>query len=152
MEYPTIDGHFWVVRDGKIIDPVFNGYKYVCKVHDADVTTLSHIPAPMMTQKIMINIFTKVMENVLWSDNCFDKVYNCFDKGDNCFDKFYKMSMITKNSTPEWNRCWQNCLIEIYENGGEIVFGSLGFKYKNKEGFWYEYGGEDYKTIKDFIK
>jgi len=137
MEYPTIDGHFWVVRDGKIIDPVFDGYKYVCKVHDADVTTLSHIPAPIMTQKIMINIFTKVVENVL---------------GDKSFEKFYKMSRQMGQLSPEENRCWQNCLLEIYENGGEIVFGSLGFKYKNKEGFWYEYGGEDYKTIKDFIK
>ena len=137
MEYPTIDGHFWVVRDGKIIDPVFDGYKYVCKVHDADVTTLSHYPAPMMTQKIMINIFTKVIENVV---------------GDKPFEKFYKMSRQMGLLSRVEDRCWQNCLLEIYENGGEIVFGSLGFKYKNKAGFWYEYGGEDYKTIKDFIK
>ena len=42
--------------------------------------------------------------------------------------------------------------MEIYENGGELVFGSLGFKKKNSNDYWYEYGGKEYKTIKDFMK
>ena len=53
---------------------------------------------------------------------------------------------------PRENSCFQNCLIELAENGGELVFGSMGFKYKSKNGYFYEYGGIDYKTIADFRK
>ena len=35
MAMPTIDGHFWVERDGKKIDPYFEEYDAVKRVHKA---------------------------------------------------------------------------------------------------------------------
>jgi hypothetical protein len=139
MELPTIDGHFWIVRDGKIIDWEFDNYKIIRMVHNCNEEK-DYLPAPDMTQKIMIAMFNKVITNT------FNKPW------DEALKKFYEISLKINRTKPECNRCYQNCLMEIYENGGELVFGSLGFKKKNSNDYWYEYGGKEYKTVKDFIK
>ena len=63
--------------------------------------------------------------------------------------EFYELSDIMGAVEPEYCRCFQNCLLEIHQRGGELVFGSLGFK-KPDGSFHYEYGGTDYLTIADF--
>ena len=47
--------------------------------------------------------------------------------------------------------CLQNAFIEIQKNGGKLVFGSFGWKRKNGT-IHYEFGGENWKTWKDFKK
>jgi hypothetical protein len=139
MELPTIDGHFWIVRDGKIIDWEFNEYNLIRKIHNCNKEK-NYIPAPETTQRIMIAMFKKPVMNALkknWEE---------------ALKEFYELSLKYNMIEPQYNRCYQNCLIDIYKNGGELVFGSLGFKKKGTNEYHYEYGGENYKTIKDFMK
>jgi hypothetical protein len=53
---------------------------------------------------------------------------------------------------PQPRRCFQNAVFEIEKNGGELVFGSLGFKFENSNDYHYEYGGEHYQVVRDFIR
>ena len=135
MQFPTVDGHFWVVRNGEIIDPIFEQYKMICKIRNADWRHRNYVPAPEMTQKIMIGMYNKVMDYWTSSDNglCLQLLGYYLGKR-------------------EVNNCYQNALLEISENGGELVFGSLGFKLNNKSGYWYEFGGENWTKCKEFIK
>jgi hypothetical protein len=142
IEFPTTDGHFWVVRDGIIIDTIFAEYKTICRVRNADVKTLSYLPAPEMTQKLMINMYKKVLTNV-FGEMTFEE---------QCKEFFAITKLMKGDLSPSYLNCFQNCLLEINQRGGELVFGSLGFKLKGKEGYWYEFGGADYKTIKQFLK
>ena len=135
---PVIDGHFWVERDGKIIDWDFEEYCNVRKMWGCGKEK-KYLPAPEITQKIMIGIFKKKMMEIFEINNWED-----------CVAEFYKLSVII-GLKPTFDRCFQNCLMEIHERGGELVFGSLGFK-KPDGSFHYEYGGENYLTIKDFRK
>lgn len=139
MILPTIDGHFWVVRDGKIIDPHFPEYDLICKIRSCDPKAdKSYIPAPEMTQKIMIDMFKK----------CFKKHL----KGDTIEELSKELLIISGDyKKPVVSCCFQNSLMEIAKNGGQLIFGSLGFKYAKKDGYFYEFGGEDYKTIKQFL-
>jgi len=140
-EFPTVDGHFWVVRDGKIIDPMFDEYKTICDVRNANWKDRDYIPAPKITQNLILGIYKKVLNNLL-KEESFEKQIEEF---------FYITILMNGDSKPLMYCCFQNCLLEIYQRGGEIVFGSLGFKFKDKEGYWYEFGGNNYKIVKDFI-
>ena len=142
MNFPCLDGHFWIVRDGKIIDPHFSNYDMICRIRRCDSNKKSYIPAPEITQKIMKSMFKKVLNHYL-GDKPFEEQIVEFR------DTTKKLS---SSYAPVVNRCYQNCLIELAENGGELVFGSLGFKYKNREEYFYEFGGIEYKTIKHFIR
>ena len=141
MELPTIDGHFWVVRDGKIIDTDFEDYAYICKVRNLIRKDKHYLEAPVMTQKIMTAMFLKTFKYVFEVET--------FEEICSSFNDFSKHVGMTK---PEFGRCFQNCLIEIAENGGDLKFGSLGMKKRNKEGYFYEYGGIEYTKISDFRK
>jgi hypothetical protein len=141
MSFPVIDGHFWIVREGKIIDPHFEVYDMYCNVRNCDSKAeKSYIPAPQITQTIMLGMYKKVLTKT-FGDKSFEELAVAFR------DISKKYGFVS-----EPNSCYQNCLIEIAENGGEIVFGSMGFKYKSKKGYFYEYGGDEYKTIKQFLK
>ena len=142
MNFPTIDGHFWVVRDGKIVDPVFPEYKMSCRMRNADWKNRSHLPASEITQKLMIGMYKKVLTNQFGNIS--------FEEQSAEIKKF--MKLVHGHNDPVMNFCFQNCLVEIHERGGELVFGSLGFKLKNGEGYWYEYGGVNYTSVKSFLK
>ena len=49
----TIDGHFWVERNGTIIDPHFAEYDMIAKVRDCDSRTKNYVEAPLFTQVLM---------------------------------------------------------------------------------------------------
>jgi len=141
MELPTIDGHFWIVRDGKIIDWEFEEYNLIRKIRNCNKEK-NYIPAPETTQRIMIAIHKKA----------FSSYFSKTQSWEDIIAEFYNMSVMLGMVKPECQRCYQNCLIDIYKNGGELVFGSLGFKRKGTNEYHYEFGGENYKTIKDFMK
>jgi hypothetical protein len=53
--------------------------------------------------------------------------------------------------TPTFNCCFQNALYEYKQNGGTLVFGSMGWKKKSSSDVHWEYGGPDY-TVSKFLK
>lgn len=132
MNFPIVDGHFWIVRDGEIIDWDFEDHKYIQKVWGCNQTK-EYLPAPAITQKIMISMFNKVI------------VHNV-----DCVKMFYNQSKKYGLLEPRFNACYQNCIIEQHLRGGEIVFGSFGFQKRNG-GIHYEFGGSDWTTVKQFL-
>ena len=125
--YPTIDGHFWVERDGKIIDPYFKEYDMI-KSHNKCVGDVIHLPSPDLVQKIMIKKFNSVNEIRNVTDELFLKWYKC----------------------PLVNKCFQNARLEILKNGGKLIFGSMGWKKKSGE-IHYEYGGENWSVAQHLL-
>ena len=53
---------------------------------------------------------------------------------------------------PTEGMCYQNCILEVFRNGGEIKFGSMGWKKKSDGTVWYEFGGKDWTGVKQFMK
>ena len=137
--FPEIDAHFWVIRDGKVIDPSFSQYKMIERMWDCDTNNKDYLPAPEITQKIMIEQHYRVLKTRFNTDDI--KV---------AIEKFSIGSRKRGIVSPRYACCFQNAILEIAINGGELVFGSLGFKKNKTEGFHYEWGGEHYKTIGDF--
>jgi hypothetical protein len=139
MTYPTIDAHFWVERDGIIIDPYFKEYNYIKTIRGLGDEQV-HLEADLPIQNIMIEIHKRVLKSVMGGADFQEAMKNFVD-----FAKKFQMD------TPTADRCWNNVLLEVYKNGGEIKFGSMGWKYKNSNKIFYEYGGVDWK-VKDFMK
>jgi hypothetical protein len=135
--FPTIDGHFWIVRDDKIVDFEFKEYDFIKKINKCKGEKI-YLPAPEMTQKIAINIFEKVL-NIIFKKDSIEKNREIF----------YLFSKKLGFNKPTFSRCFQNVIMEIYLNGGEIVFGSMGWK-REDGSIHYEYGGEEYLTWNDF--
>ena len=138
--YPTIDAHFWIVRDGEIIDNDFPEYDLIRKIHGCEPETKVYKEAPDKTQEIMIEIFK---EDTLHLFKC--------KKWETAIKQIMFITKLAGISKPQFNHCFQNSIIEQYCNGGELRFGSMGFKKTNGD-TWWEYGGEDYKTIRQFRK
>ena len=139
MNLPMIDGHFWVVRDGKIIDWEVKEYELVRKINKCEDTQV-HLEADEMTQKMMIGIFKKVLFNVFETNNW-----------EHILQRVTQLFLKLGWKKPEFSMCFQNCLIEIHRNGGELKFGSMGWVRK-AGGVHYEFGGEDWKGVKAFLR
>ena len=137
---PTIDGHFWIVRDGKIVDWDFPEFAEMRRTWNCGKEK-NYIPAPVMTQKIMTQMFKKAFSSSLESDD-WDENMEEFK----FWNKFANMPDV------RYSCCFQNCILEIHERGGELIFGSLGFKKNKGQGYHYEWGGENYNTVADFLK
>jgi len=137
MNFPTIDGHFWVVRDEKIIDIDFPGYDMIRRIRNCKNKAV-HLEADEITQRLMIAIFNKIISNILGGTQ--ETAIQVMGSYCEC-----------KHIEPVENRCIINAIIEIYKNGGELKFGSMGWEQKSG-GVWYEFGGADWKGIKAFLK
>ena len=137
---PIIDGHFWVERDGEIIDWDFPEYSNVRKSWGCGKEK-KYLPAPEMTQKIMIGMFKKAFSSPFPKNQSWEDIVS----------ELYELSKSVGQLEPQYGLCYKNCFLEIHQRGGKLVFGSLGFK-KPDGSFHYEYGGEDYLTIADFTK
>lgn len=143
MSFPLTDGHFWVERDGKIIDPDFTEYIQICKIRNCNPKDKKYLPASPMIQSVFIKQFTKVMNSCEGKECTLEEIGSSLHKASIQFFGNYQ---------PRYGMCFQNAVIEISKNGGNLVFGSLGFKNKNKNGYFYEFGGEDFTTCKQFLK
>jgi len=124
---PTIDGHFWVVRDGKIIDPDFDEYHFIKKVQGC-VGPRVYLPADDLVQRVI----KRKHEAVISMEEC-GTIFSLHFRG-----------------RPQMCSCFQNACMEINLNGGELVFGSMGWK-KRSGGIHYEFGGEGWK-VSQFLK
>jgi hypothetical protein len=129
---PKLDGHFWVMRDGKIIDPHFKEYDFIKSVHNGK--KFIYQPADAMTQRMMIAIHHKVVKQDYATISEFVADY-------------VKIS----GEEPVCAFCLFNALMEIEKNGGELVFGSWGIERKDGSKFW-EFGGEDWTGVSAFFK
>lgn len=127
MAYPQMDGHFWIERDGKIIDPYFKDYDII-KSYNKCVGDVIHLPAPDLVQKIMIKKFRSA-EEIVKLDDAF-------------FLRFFPK--------PRINMCWQNAKLELIKNGGKLIFGSMGWKKKSGE-IHYEFGGENWSVAQHLL-
>ena len=125
-----MDGHFWVVRDGEIIDPNFEEYDMIKVINNLEGGRI-YLPAGELIQKIMKKKYIDDVENVLKDDML--------------------MMMMALQIGVTFGCCPTNVVIEQITNGGEIVFGSMGWKRKNGKGIHYEFGGENW-TIAQFLK
>jgi len=100
---PMIDGHLWVVRDGKIIDPHFQSYNNICMIRGVDVKKPVYIPADEIIQKVILGMWKK-----FWDTNDFDEIVEMWEN--------------------QVNMCFVNAIVEQKKNGGELVFGSFGWE------------------------
>jgi len=125
-----IDGHFWVEKDGKIIDPYFKEYDYLKNYHNG--TSITYLPAPELIQNVMIKKLEKLILKHFTNYNLFLNRINFV---------FPKL---------QFGFCQINTHINYNKYGGKIVFGSLGI-IKQDNSIWYEYGGKDW-TVKQFLK
>lgn len=117
-----IDGHYWVEKDGKIIDIDFPEYKFI-KAMNGCKGKCQYKEAPMDVQKAFIkSIKTEELENGM-----------------------------KLNIPPRFNQCQYNAYRAQKLHGGRLVFGSMGWKMK-KGGVWWEYGGENWTKVAQFIK
>jgi hypothetical protein len=134
---PCIDAHFWVERNGEIIDPHFeNQFSYIQKVWKCN-DTKCYLEASDEIQEAVINHFKK----------CVMKQFKV-RKWEKAVD-ILKTVFETVGYKPTFGECWKNVLLEVIVNGGTIKFGSMGFEKIDGNGNHWEFGGEDY-TIKQF--
>lgn len=139
--FPKIDAHFWVEREGKIIDFDFEEYKFCKKFWNCEENAEPiYLSAPPLTQSIAIKVFDKVLMNTFKQPTIEKSVEEMY--------KLYKKVGLDK---PSYGSCYMNAIIEIYENGGTLVFGSMGWRRRNGD-IHYEFGGTNYLTWKDFTK
>ena len=124
-----MDGHFWIMRDGEIIDPYFKEYDMVKVINNLEGDR-KYLPAEELIQKVMKKKYIASVENTLKDD-------------------MLMMSMALEIGA-RCNCCPTNAVVEQITNGGEIVFGSMGWKRKNRKGIHYEFGGENW-TISQFL-
>lgn len=127
------DGHFWVEKDGQVIDPYFSEYDQVKRIHDCVGHSVYH-PAPQSVQDEWIDALTSIFNKQFGSLVAF---------ADFCEEVRFR---------PHYNSCDKNALLTLVKNGGKLVFGSLGWKKRDSEEIWWEYGGARWTNATDFLK
>jgi hypothetical protein len=132
MAMPTIDGHFWVERDGEKIDPYFPEYDVIKAVHKG--VGWVYLPADKLTQRMMISIVESIIKKE------FETVEEYL---------FFSNELLRERAFG-FGQCHKNSFVEINNNGGTLVFGSYGIL-REDGSIFYEYGGVDYKGVKAFI-
>ena len=130
---PIIDGHFWIERDGKIVDTYFKGYDYVKKVNNL-TGEMVYKEADDTTQKIMIMMFRKSLAKAGFT-----------------IRRYVAFKKLLGMNKPMEDDCYFNCLLELKE-GDMLKFGSMGWNKKDGSGVWWEYGGEDWSGVSAFLK
>jgi hypothetical protein len=107
-------------------------------VQKCNVSDKSYLPAPKEIQDKIKSMYVEYLESVYGKIPIQD-----------IYKDFANTSKIV-GFKGEAGNCFQTSIIEIAENGGELVFGSLGFKKLKGKGYFYEFGGKNY-TIGQFL-
>jgi hypothetical protein len=129
---PCVDGHFWIERDGKIIDPHFPEQDYVKRVHRG--VKFVYKPADVNTQTLIKMMHLRSIEK----------------GGYEGLDDFLIDYQMIAGAEALHGYCFFNALIECEEDD-KLIFGSWGVERADGTKFW-EYGGEDWTGVKAFIK
>ena len=122
------DGHFWVESDDSTVhDPWFDGYSFICHLRGLTHTRV-YIEAPPLVSKLMTKIVERDYTNYLRAD----------------------LESVLQTWKATENQCYVNAVATQRKVGGRVVFGSMGFKRLDGSVF-YEFGGKEYSTVKDFL-
>jgi hypothetical protein len=138
----SVDGHYWIERKGKIIDPtpiLDIQWKTFMKERGC-LEERVYLPADKIVQQVMKK--RSILQDERNKQN-FKFMFGC-DEPDN----LHKWRAKNEGIGIKANCCYENCRI-IEEDGDEIVFGSLGFKTKYGT-VQYLYGGVNW-VLADFI-
>lgn len=130
---PVIDGHFWVESNGKILDTNFPYYDMIKMCHNLK-GEMMYKEADAFTQELMLIKFRKALNKVGLDEK-----------------EYLTLKTAMHDGKAVMNECYYNSLLAMKE-GDRLVFGSLGWKKRDGSGVWWEYGGEDWKGIKAFLK
>ena len=117
----AIDGHFWVERNGKIIDPLF--------------------PELRMKQGVK-------EDNRVYHYATEDEMFYVLDYIRYASKMYQNVEEVRGNWENKIGLCFCNALAEVWRNGGELKFGGLGVK-RTKTAVYWIYGhpankAEDY--------
>lgn len=115
------DIHFWVERDGKIIDPMFKEYEEIKKIRNLS----DEIVYKPITDKKLIYKYVKEFHNGWDHLGRSHEIFEWASKG---------------GLFPMFGECYWNSLNEIKKNGGKLKVGSMGWRIKNSKEVFYEYG------------
>jgi hypothetical protein len=139
MRLPQTHGYFWVERDNEIIDYDFPQYHRLrMKFGATDIHC--YLRAPPKVEEAMIRLFRRVTM----------RAFDC-DTWDDMMVEFLLVAKMTGNADgPTFHRCWTNAIQEVYHNGGQIRFGSMGFKRKDGTYHWY-YADDQCKDMADYL-
>jgi len=134
--YPRIDGHFWVERDGAVVDFDFPSYLQCKEFWKCSPSAKpQYLPAP-----------SKAEEDALWVfEACIRRRYKMLPD-EHSWDEVCKRCL-QRWPSPVSNECYQNAVAEIGRNGGKLRFGSMGWE-KRAGGVHWEFGGEGAKWAK----
>jgi len=139
MRLPKTHGYFWVERDNEIIDYDFPQYRRLRRKFDA-TDTHCYLRAYPKVEEAIIRLFKRVTLRAFDADNWDDMMV-----------EFLLVAKMTGNAdAPIFNRSFTNAIQEVYHNGGEIRFGSMGFKKKDGTYHWY-YADDQCKDMADFL-
>jgi hypothetical protein len=139
MRLPKTHGYFWVERDNEIIDYNFPQYRRLRRKYDA-TDTHCYLRAYPKVEEAVIRLYRRITL----------KAFDCYD-WDEMMVEFLLVAKMTGNAdAPIFNKSFTNAIMEVYHNGGEIRFGSMGFKKKDGTYHWY-YADDQCKDMADFL-
>lgn len=135
------DGHFWVERDGVIIDS------------DNSINHLDFMGGKKVYKK------ASILTNKLLIEKHYRSLEDCMKlkRNNPNFINYFKTYVNVRDL-----KCFENALIEVYNNGGEIVAGCVGYYFENgnthyrfecppKSVFW-KWGCGKHKVLNDFYQ
>lgn len=134
--FPCIDGHFWVERDGAVVDFDFPVYQMIKDVQKCSPSAKpQYLPAPSKAEEDAIWVFEACIRRQFkmlpdehsWASVC-----------EKCLQRW---------KSPVGHECYRNAVAEIGRNGGKLRFGSMGWE-KRAGGVHWEFGGEGAKWAK----
>jgi len=132
----TINGHYWVERDGKIIDPYFPNYNRFKAYYNIKRKNAKFVYVEA-TNPFTNRIALKSLDDILMRP---------FE------DKEKALKLLDLCEYKNEPRCCQfNSLMEQYRNGGEIKFGSVGMETDDGKSIVWIYGSKNFDTIADFM-
>jgi hypothetical protein len=147
---PVIDAHFWVVRDGEIIDPTFSKQDSFISQFNGTTTEKAYHEAPPLVQAVYVAMLKKTVAYELHKNKMISNgVFVTSDLKKPISES--EMIHMIEEYEPRFGRCHLNAFTEACKRGGKIVFGSMGYKKKNGD-VWWEYGGKDWDTVAQFRK
>jgi hypothetical protein len=157
QQMPTFDGHFWVEKDGVIIDNDFSDDdKFIRAINNTTKEKKYH-EAPVIVQNIFIGMVEKTLNFELQKMKLMCEGNDIEELSGKELKQFLLNVLDTdrdkelKAYEPTFEFCPLNAYKNWKEHGGRLVFGSQGYV-KNKGGVWWEYGNPEWTKVSDFMK
>lgn len=154
VDLGTINGHFWVERDGNVIDPTLTTGGFARSQEQRNTMALDFAKTLNAKRgKMALALATKseyiyVEAPPLTQNILVATIYAPYKKAFNGNLEFAMEAFEAYDYIPKYGCCNANALMEQRKNGGVIKFGSLGFKCLGV--IDWVYGDEKYKTVKDY--